>query len=211
MSVSCELAALHRAAARLGRPAREHNACALPPLLILTDPKRTPDPLALARSLPSGAALVYRAFGATDAARAAAALAKVARTRGLILLIGADATLAQACGADGVHLPERLVVQAPRLRARWPGVLISGAAHSPGALRRGAAAGLDAALLSTVFSSRSPSAGPPLGPVRLALMVRRAGLPVYALGGVDRATLTRLQGTGVAGAALVGAASLRPR
>lgn len=211
MSVSCELAALQRAAARLGRPARERNACALPPLLVLTDPQRTPDPLALARSLPRGAGLVYRAFGAPDAAEMAAALATVARVRGLVLLVGANAALAQACGAHGVHLPERMVAAAPRLRARWPGVLISGAAHSASALRRGTASGLDAALLSTAFPSRSPSAGPPLGPVRLGLMVRRAGLPVYALGGVNASTLPRLKATGVAGAAVVDAAADRSR
>ncbi len=207
MSASCDLAALEHAATRLGRPARERNACALPPLLVLTDPSRTPDPLALAHRLPPGTGLVYRAFGAADALRTVAALAAVAKAGRLVLLVGADAALAQACGADGVHLPERLVASAPRLRARWPGVLISGAAHGGLALRRAAAAGLDAALFSAVFPSRSPSAGPPMGPIRLAALVRSAGLPVYALGGVDERTLPRLNSTGVVGAAVVGAAA----
>ena len=198
---------MQRAAARLGRPVRERNACALPPLLVLTDPQRTPDPLALAQTLPRGAGLVYRAFGAPDAARMAAALAAMARARGLILLVGADPALAWACGADGVHLPESLVTSAPRIRASWPGVLISGAAHSAMALRRAAAAGLDAALISTVFASRSASAGSPMGPVRLAALVRRARLPVYALGGVSAVTLPRLKATGVAGVAMVDAAA----
>ncbi len=162
--------------------------------------------MALANRLPRGAGLVYRAFGAACAPRVAEALAAVAKARGLVLLVGADPALAWACGADGVHLPERLVASAPRLRARWPGVLISGAAHSATALRRAAAAGLDAALLSAVFPSRSPSAGPPIGPVRLAALVRRASLPVYALGGVDARTLPRLRETGVVGVAVVGAA-----
>ncbi len=207
MSVSCDLAALGRAASRLGRATRKRNACALPPLLVLTDPLRTPDPLALARRLPEGAGLVYRAFGAADAPRVAEALAAIARGRGLVLLVGADAGLAQACGADGVHLPERLVASAPRLRARWPGVLISGAAHGRLALRRAATSGLDAALVSAIFPSRSPSAGAPIGPVRLAALARAADLPVYALGGVDARTLPRLGATGVAGVAVVGAAA----
>ena len=191
----------------MGRAARERNACALPPLLVLTDPLRTPDPLALAAELPTGAGLVYRAFGAADAPDMAARLARIARARRLVLLIGADAPLAQACGAHGVHLPERMVMQAPRLRARWPAMLISGAAHTAAALRRAAFADLDAALLSTVFPSRSPSAGRPIGPIRLARLTSTAGLPVYALGGVDRATLPRLRDAGVAGVALVGAAA----
>ena len=175
-------------------------------MLILTDPRRTPDPLALARSLPRGSGLVYRSFGAADAHATAAALARIAGARGLVLLIGADMALAGACGAHGVHLPERALGQAHSLRAHWPGVLITGAAHGPAALARAADAGLDAALLSTVFPSRSPSAGPAMGAIRLARLVRSARLPVYALGGVDARTAPRLRGSGVAGVAAVGAA-----
>ncbi len=103
--MSCELVALERAASRLGRSTRERNACALPPLLVLTDPLRTPDPLALARRLPPGVGLVYRAFGAAEAFSTAKALSALAKSRGLVLLVGADVALAQACGAAGVHLP----------------------------------------------------------------------------------------------------------
>ena len=183
------------------------NVRGLPPLLILTDPRRTPDPLALAERLPQGTGLVYRAFGAADALAVARALGEIARRQGLVLLIGADATLAAACGARGVHLPERWVHRAPRLRARHPTWLLTGAAHGGAGLARGAAAGLDAALLSTAFPSRSPSAGPPLGPVRLAGLVRHARVSVYALGGVYASTIRRLGGTGVGGVAAVEAAS----
>lgn len=181
-------------------------------MLILTDPQRTPDPLAVAERLPQGAGLIYRAFGASDALATARALARMARARGWMLLVGADAALAQACGADGVHLPERSVWRAPRLRARWPGVRITGAAHSGRALMRAGESGLDAALLSVVFASRSPSAGAPIGPLRLSTLARACKLPVYALGGVEAATAPRLAGTGVAGLAAVGAAvRLGPR
>ncbi len=175
-------------------------------MLILTDPRRTPDVLALAERLPTGAGLVYRAFGAADAAATACRLARMARAQGWTLLVGAGAALAQSCGAHGVHLAERQLSQAPRLRARWPGALITGAAHGPRALTLARACGLDAALLSTVFPSRSPSAGAPLGPVRMALLLRRVeGIRVYALGGVDGMTIRRLAGTGVSGVAAVGA------
>ena len=204
---------LARRAQALRRTARLQNAPGLPSMLVLTDPQRTPDPLALAERLPSGVGLVYRTFGAADALQIAGRLAHMARSRGWTLLISADADLALACGAQGVHLPERLVHRAPRLRARWPGRLITGAAHDASALRRAARAKLDAALLSAVFPSLSPSAGPPIGPVRLSSLVRGASLPVYALGGVDGDTAPRLRGTGVAGLAAVGAAAsaLRPR
>jgi len=169
----------------------------LPALLYFTDPARTPDPAAIAERLPRGSAIVYRAFGAGDAEAVARRLKTIARRRGLILLIGADAALAAKVGADGVHLPERLASRAARIRARHPAWLITAAAHDP----RAARARVDAVVVSAVFPSNSPSAGKPLGPIRLAQIVRLAGRPVYALGGVNQTTAARLLATGVVGIA----------
>ena len=175
-------------------------------MFILTDPQRTPDPIALAEQMPRGAGLIYRTFGAPDAKQIGMALGRISRRRGLTLLITADSASALACGADGVHLPERRLAEAPRLRARWPGALITAATHSGFVLRKAAYAGVDAALLSTVFASLSPSARIPIGPARLSGLVRSVSLPVYALGGVDVSTAPRLRGTGIAGVAAVGVA-----
>jgi thiamine-phosphate pyrophosphorylase len=183
-----------RTAACLKRRAGARKA--LPDLLVFTDPARTPDPEALAQRMPRGAGLVYRAFGASDAEAVARRLQAVARARGLILLIGADTRLAMRIGADGVHLPERMARRAPMLRR--PGWLVTAAAHSVRAAR---VPGADAVVISAVFPSRSASAGAPLGPVRLAMMVRAAGRPVYALGGVTNQTARRLLPTGVVGIA----------
>lgn len=175
----------------------------LPSVWLITDPSRLADPCAVALRLPRGAGVIYRAFGASDAMTTAQSLAAIARRRGLILLIGADEALARAVGADGMHLPERLVGRARALRRRHPCWLITGAAHSSVALRRADRAGLDAALVSVVFASRSASAGEPMGPVRLAGMVRRATTPVIALGGVNNKTAPRLLATGAVGLAAV--------
>lgn len=131
------------------------------------------------------------------------ALARIARARGLILLIGLDEALAAQVGADGVHLPERALGQARRIRMRHPRWLITGAAHSLRAARRAKGRGLDAALVSPVFASRSPSAGRPLGVMRFSAIARRAGLPVIALGGVNARTARRLADTGAWGLAAV--------
>jgi len=171
----------------------------LPALLAFTDPARTPDVLALARSLPPGAALVYRAFGAPDALATARSLRTITRARGAKLLIGADADLAVRVGADGVHLPERLAHQADALKRAHPGWIVTAAAHGPRATRARA----DALVVSAIFPSRSPSAGPPLGPVRLAILARGAAVPVYALGGINNKTARRLLPTGVIGIAAV--------
>ena len=161
------------------------------------------DPAALAARLPRGAGVIYRGFGRSESLMEAQQLARVARAEGLVLLIGLDARLAARVGAHGVHLPERLAHLAPRLRRRRPGWIITVAAHNPTALGRAARFGADAALLSAVFPSRSPSAGRPLGVVRFAAMTRKARLPVVALGGIKPGNIRRLCHSGAAGAAAI--------
>ena len=173
---------------------------ALPALLFFTDPVRTPDPEAVAAQLPAGSAIVYRHFGAPDAEAHARRLQAIARARRLKLLIGQDWALATRISADGVHLPERLAHRAAALKGARPGWLVTSAAHSLAAARRG---GADAVVVSTAFPSRSASAGPALGPIRLAALVRAAGRPVYALGGVNGKTARRLLATGLVGLAAV--------
>lgn len=173
----------------------------MPSLLFFTDPARTPDIEAVARRLPKGSAIVYRAFGAADAETRARGLLKIAEGRGLVLLIGADADLATRVGAHGVHLPERLAARARSLKRR--GWIVTSAAHSALAARRGLAAGADAVVVSAIFPSNSPSAGRPIGPLRLARLVRTVGGPVYALGGISDKTARRLLPAGLVGLAAV--------
>lgn len=164
---------------------------------------RTPEPVPIAERLPAGAGVIYRAFGALDAPETARRLRRVAEDRGLTLLIGLDARLAQACEAHGVHLPERALSEATWLRAAHPDWILTGAAHGEAGLGAAAAAGLDAALLSPVFQSRSLSAGEPLGLKAFSRLACGADLPVYALGGVTGDTAPRLLGSGAAGIAAV--------
>ncbi|OYW94358.1 MAG: thiamine monophosphate synthase [Caulobacterales bacterium 32-67-6] len=175
----------------------------LPPLLLFTDPARTPDPLAAAAALPAGSAVVYRAFGAPHALEVACALRRLTRAQGVALLIGADPALARACDADGVHLPERLAPLAGPLKRSHQPWLVTTAAHSLGAARKALALGADAAVVSAIFPSRSPSAGPPMGPLRLAILARAAGGPVYGLGGINTKNARRLLASGVVGLAAV--------
>ncbi|MGA0605911.1 thiamine phosphate synthase [Phenylobacterium sp. VNQ135] len=150
--------------------------------------------------MPRGAGVVYRSFGAADAETTALRLRAVARRRGLHLLIGQDAGLAARIGADGVHLPERLAHRAQTLKRSHPGWIVTAAAHSLAAAR---VAGPDAVVISAAFPSRSASAGAPLGPVRLAALVRTAARPAYALGGVNDKTARRLLDAGLIGFAAV--------
>ena len=147
--------------------------------------------------------MVFRAFGAADAEARARRLLAIAQARRLILLIGADHRLAARIGAHGVHLPERLAHRARALKTARPGWIVTAAAHSLRAARGALAAGADACVVSTAFASDSPSAGRPLGAIRLAALVRRTGGPVYALGGITNNTARRLIGAGLVGIAAV--------
>ena len=77
-------------------------------------------------------------------------------------------------------------------------------AHSEAAIHKAEQAGVDAALVSSVFPSRSPSAGTPVTPRRVALLARRQALPLIALGGVHKKTLGRLANRGLSGCAMIG-------
>ena len=198
-------AVLWRTAQGLARSAAAVSpaAAGLPPLLFFTDPVRTPEPWRTSAALPAGAAVVYRPFGAPDAGDIAARLRVVTRDRGVRLLIGLDARLAEHSGADGVHLPERAAAEAGGLRARRPDWLVTVAAHSAEALASAAAHGASAAVLSPVFTPGGTSSGPALGVEAFGRMVAGARLPVYALGGVTADSARRLAATGACGLAAV--------
>jgi thiamine-phosphate pyrophosphorylase len=133
-----EMEALSRTAARLrpwlvrGKPHAE------PAVLHRSRPGA--DPEAVAERLPAGAAVVFRAFGAADAASAGRRLREITNGAACCCWSGRDAALAEAVGADGLHMPERLAADLPRLRAEHPDWLITVAAHDQAAVKAGAAA-----------------------------------------------------------------------
>jgi thiamine-phosphate pyrophosphorylase len=167
----------------------------------MTDPKRLPDLVHAVQGLPRNAALIYRHFGAPDKQMMARRLRLLCFERDLQFLVGQDEELARECGADGLHLPERHLGRAKVLRARYPDWIITTAAHSEIALSRAAQAGLDAALLSPVFASDSPSAKTVLGVPQFSKWTKGANIPVYALGGINAVNVAELAGSGASGIA----------
>src|SRR5512139_415564 len=148
MSDSASRRKLARAAAGLAVVARSP----LPPLILMTDDERLPDPVRAARALPRGSMVIVRARDRGRRRSLAQALRPLAQARSLFLFIAGDVALALALGADGVHLPEVRIGEAAGLRARHR-LLITASAHSFASLRR--AAFVDALLLSPVFPTAS--------------------------------------------------------
>ncbi len=170
----------------------------------MTD-ERLADPLAAARALPRGSMVVARAYDAANLERLGGALLKIARRRGLAVLIAGDAVLAARLGADGIHLPEARAGEAAHWRALFPTMLITASAHSRRAVLRARSLPIDAIFLSPVFATRSHPERTALTPVRASLIARHGHLPVYALGGIQSHNAARLAPGAFSGIAAVDA------
>ena len=191
--------------AKLARAAHALNARRprLPPLILMTDAVRLPDPSAAVAALPKGSAIILRHTDAKARAALAERLRPIARARDLILLIANDVPLAARLGCDGIHLSEAHAPQAALLRALHPSWLITVAAHSARAVARAHAFMADAVLLAAPFPTRSHVGRAALNPARFRLMARSAAVPVYALGGVNAQNVGTLYGARVAGIAAI--------
>jgi len=193
---------LAKAAANLKRRARPRTR--LPAILVMSDERRLPDPLAVLASLPRGTGMILRHYD--DAARGALAqrLAAACRKHGIVLLVAGDWRLAARLGAAGVHWPEHMlrggVPPGGRLWLRRTQGLLTTAAHSARGVRRAQRLGAAAVLLSAIFATASHPGRAPLGTARTAMILRGASVPVLALGGVTAHNVRALRGfAGIAG------------
>lgn len=141
---------------------------------------------ALAR-LPPGSGVVFRDHDAPDRKARAARVATLARRRRLVLVVSGA-----PCGVrgHGTHRAERAV------RRGWPPGLRTAAAHSRRAVVKARRAGADLVFVSPVFATRSHPGRPTLGRVRFGLMVRAAGVPIAALGGMTARRFATLRPLG---------------
>jgi thiamine-phosphate pyrophosphorylase len=190
---------LARAAGQLKARARS----TLPPLVLMTDDERLPDPLAAARALPRGSMVVARTRDRSRLEGLSGALLRIARTHGLGIAVAGDPELASRLGADGFHLPEARVGEAAHWHARFPPLLVTTSAHSLRALLRAQSLPIDAVFFSPLFATRSHPDRASLTPVRANRIAHCALLPLYALGGVDARNAPLL--SGFAGLAAIGA------
>ncbi len=180
----------------------------------MTDPQRVLDPVAVAQGLPRGSAIIYRHFGRDGHRREADALRQVTFARDQQLLMGHDPELAVQIGADGVHFRRDGQVLAPSLwREKCPDWIITMAGLKGGQKYQknyqksyqqnyqGDLSVLDGLFVSSVFYSKSPSAGDPIGVPALTDICARLPVPVFALGGINTRTVHDLIGSGAAGLA----------
>jgi thiamine-phosphate pyrophosphorylase len=168
----------------------------LPRLWLMTD-ERIGDALwgSLER-LPRGAGIVFRHHATPPTARRALfdAVRRVARRRGLVLVLAGSPRLAVAWRADGAH------GRSPWCRVGRP-LIRTAPAHR----RRELARDVDLVFLSPVFATRSHPGTPVLNPVRFGLMAHATGTSVIALGGMNAHRARRLRALGADGYAAIDA------
>ncbi len=157
----------------------------LPTIWLISDARNDAGlPSALVR-LPRGGGFIYRHYHLPPAERRArfTALARIARARGIAVVIAGPMAKARAWGADGVYGAASMIT---------PGVagLRLATVHSLLEMRRAGRA--DAVLLSPVFPTRSHPGGDVLGPVRFRRMAHHSPVPVIALGGMNARQARRL-------------------
>lgn len=174
-----------------------------PPLIMITDQTRVPRVIESVQALPKGSAVLFRDYELPCRLEAAKAVREVCLRRRLRFLVAGNGHLAAHLRADGIHMPESGVESARSWRRRRPEWFITVAAHSHKSLWRAARAGADAALLSPVFATVSHPDITPMESLKFANLTFQSPLPVYALGGINAKTASRLFGTKLCGIAAV--------
>ncbi len=158
---------------------------------------------ALDRALAGGLRLVQVRDAGLDAAERARftveVVARMRAHRGLVLVNG-DLELAARLGADGVHLPAKMLMSAQaRPQFEWVGA----SCHTRAELEHAAALGLDYALLGPVRPTSTHPGQPALGWEAFARLVAGLPLPVLALGGVSADDMGAARDAGAHGIAAI--------
>lgn len=138
--------------------------------------------------LPAGALLRLRQLGLDDDAyhRWARELLPAVRAVGLRLVLDRDPVLARDLGADGWHASSAALAELQQRPTLAPALVLA-SCHTPAELARALHLQFDAAVLGPVLTTKTHPGQPALGWVSFGDWVQRAGLPVYALGGVGPA------------------------
>ena len=129
---------------------------------------------------------------------------EIAHRHGARIILNADPEIALALGADGVHLTARrlrTLAARPLPRHLW----VSAACHDEAELALARALDADFAFVSPVQATNTHPEASPLGWSALGRLARGAGLPVYALGGVNENSMPSALAAGCLGVATISA------
>lgn len=177
----------------------------LPPQWLFSDERLAVGVVRLAALLPPGSGIVLRhdSLARGTRWRLLRRLMRIARARGLVILLAGSPAMARRWGAGGVHLRQRdarRAAQAHRL-----GQVVTMPVHDADEARRARRAKADGIFISPLHPTRSHPGAPALGLAEWLRLARLAGGQSIALGGMTPArarALNRASGTKTGWAAI---------
>lgn len=182
------------------------KALSLPPVLGITHAESLGVDTFLARldvALHNGLRLIQlRDKTLPDDARLALARETVRRAHqhGARVLVNGSLDLARAANADGVHLDSSAAAKLiARPDCEWVGV----SCHDAAEIAHAAAIGADFALLSPVLPTLTHPGAATLGWETFSRLAAASAIPIYGLGGLERADVALAQVHGAHGVALL--------
>lgn len=182
------------------------RSLALPPIYAITRAVETDTEtslLAIRQALDSGVKLLQirqKTMSQDQLRQYSNAAVQLAKQYQAIVLVNENITLAQALGADGVHLTStQLLSLGTRPTVNWCGA----SCHNEQELQRAEQLGVDFVTLSPVYPTLSHPDALSLGWEKFAALVRDYPLPVYALGGLLPADLKIAREHGAHGIAMM--------
>jgi thiamine-phosphate pyrophosphorylase len=121
-----------------------------------------------------------------------------------LLIVNGRLDVAQVCGADGVHLPERGASVAATRRLAGDGFVIGRSVHSVEEAVKAQDEGADYVQVGAIFPTRSHP-GPPAGLALLESVAATLAIPILAVGGITGENVGKVMQAGARGAAVISA------
>lgn len=137
--------------------------------------------------------------------RLATELKAVCSQYGIPLIINDSVEIARLSGADGVHLGQSDTDISEARKILGEGKIIGATAHNKEEAVKAFEAGADYLGAGAVFPTGTKSDTVPLSFDELKRICSAVEIPVAAIGGINAENITKLEGTGISGAAVVSA------
>ena len=127
---------------------------------------------------------------------------------GGLSIINDRADMARMAGADGVHVGQDDLAPADARAILGPGAFVGISTHTDEQVKRALAMPVDYIAIGPVFATRTKGSTPDepvglAGVARAAALVREAGIPIVAIGGIGLATAREVLSAGATSVAVI--------
>lgn len=173
----------------------------LPSLIFITDVEKVKNIFMTIENLPKDTLVIIRDYNHPEREIYAEKIAAICKKRRLKFLVAGDLKLAKKLKANGVHLREDMAKDIRIWRLKNSKQIITISAHSASAIQKIQNYNVDAILLSPVFPTSTHPCALSLGIKNFKNLSKQSKIPVYALGGVDKENVEKLEQCNIAGIA----------